>query len=214
MYIIISLIIISLILFSYTDTDQTLLGKSYFSSTNKIIPSSGILVNVSGTYTLPDIGFIITLPIGWKGIDLWGTTLVSPTGINPTTGVLNPSSNLEKVFLILTRSNTSHTGTSTKADALSNDDQYSRESAKSTGCKVMSDKFVMLNGIRSEEVVGRCGILEDVKFLAYAIASNENIVYVGLKGPIPAFEYNYPIFIQSINTMKINNQTDINSFLR
>jgi len=214
MYIIVLLIIISLILFYYTDTPRTLLGKSYFSSTNISIPYSGILVNVSGMYTLPDIGFNITLPVGWKGIDLGSTTLVSPTGINPPTGVLNPSSDLEKVFLILTRSNTSHTGISSKTDALPNDDQYSRGSAKSMGCKVMSDKFVMLNGIRSEEVAGRCGILEDVKFLAYAIASNENIIYVGLKGLIPAFEYNYPIFIQSINTMKINNQTDINSSLR
>lgn len=37
-------------------------------------------------------------------MDLAGTALVSPTGINPTTGVLNPSNELGKVFLILTRS--------------------------------------------------------------------------------------------------------------
>ena len=47
--------------------------------------------NVSGSYSIPELGFNISLPAGWSGLDLKSIVMVSPTGINPKTGVLNPS---------------------------------------------------------------------------------------------------------------------------
>jgi hypothetical protein len=60
--------------------------------------------NVSGSYSIPELGFNISLPAGWSGLDLKSIVMVSPTGINPKTGVLNPSDDQDEVYLIIARS--------------------------------------------------------------------------------------------------------------
>ena len=127
-------------------------GSPYSAFASPNVPSIPAFSNVSGNYVLSDIGFRITFPLGWSGIDLGTAVLVAPTGINPKTGVLNSNNNLEKVYLILARFNTSDIVGNPENLSLSDYHEYVNDSAKRIGCKVLSDEFVKLNGINSEKV--------------------------------------------------------------
>lgn len=119
--------------------------------------------------------------------------MVSPTGINPKTGVLNPSDDQDEVYLILARSKVPEI--MVRADHnVSNYELYVRKTAESIGCKVLSDRFVKLNGMNVE------------KLLQAATA--------GLKGPTLAFDHNLEKFNESVLTIKIDNQTNIKSTLK
>jgi hypothetical protein len=139
--------------------------------------------------------------------------LVAPTGINPKTGVLNPSNNLEKVYLILARSNTSDIVGNPEDLNLSDYHKYVNDSAKRIGCKVLSNEFVKLNGINSERVTGKCGPIEEMTMLTYAIASGKNVIFVGLKGLTSAFDYNHEDFMRSLKTIKVDDQSDIKALI-
>jgi hypothetical protein len=171
------------------------------------------VANVSGTYVLPKVGFNITFPPGWSGIDLGSTVLVAPTGINSRTGVLNPSSNLTAVYLILARTHINDVLRNADNGNLTRYHEFVNESAKGIGCKVLSDEFVKLNGTRSEKVVGKCGPLDEVTILTYAIASGKNVIFIGLKGSTTAFDHNYETFMQSLRTMKIDEPSDIKELI-
>lgn len=75
---------------------------------------------------------------------------------------------------------------------------------KGIRCRVLSDEFVKSNGISSEMVVGKCGPLEEVSMLTYAIASGKTVIFIGLKGLTPAFDHNYEIFLQSLKNLRTN----------
>jgi len=209
MQIVVYLMIVLPILLALFDISSPFFGSPYSAFASPNVPSTAALGNVSGTYVLPNVGFRITFPPGWSGIDLGVTVLVAPTGINPKTGVLNTSSDLGKVYLILARSNTSDIVRNPDNRNLSGYHEYVNDSAKRIGCKVLSDEFVKLNGISSERVTGKCGSLEEESMLTYAIAAGKNVIFVGLKGLTPAFDYNYETFMQSLKTMKIDDRSDI-----
>ena len=210
MRIIAYLVIVLPLLLVLFDTSRTFFGSPYsaFSS-----PSTPPVANVSGTYVLPKVGFNITFPPGWSGIDLGSTVLVAPTGINPRTGVLNPSSNLTAVYLILARTHINDVLRNADNGNLTRYHEFVNESAKGIGCKVLSDEFVKLNGTRSEKVVGKCGPLDEVTILTYAIASGKNVIFIGLKGSTTAFDHNYETFMQSLRTMKIDEPSDIKELI-
>lgn len=213
MQIVVYLMILLPIVLALFDISRPFFGSPYSAFASPNIPSTPTFSNVSGTYVLPNVGFRITFPPGWSGIDLGVTVLVAPTGINPKTGVLNTSNNLEKVYLILARSNTSDIVGNPDDRNLSDYHQYVKDSAKRIGCKVLSDEFVKLNGISSERVIGKCGSLEEVSMLTYVIASGKNVIFVGLKGLTPAFDHNYETFMQSLKTMKIDDRSDIKTLI-
>ena len=139
--------------------------------------------------------------------------MVSPTGINPKTGVLNPSEDQDEVFLIIARSKVSEI--MGRADHnVSNYELYVRKTAESIGCKVLSDRFVKLNGMNVEKLLQRCGPPVEGKSITYTISSGKDIVFVGLKGPTVAFNHNLEKFNESVLTIKIDNQTNIKSTLK
>lgn len=210
MTIITYLIIVLPLLLALLDTSSSFLGSIYSAFASPSIPS---VANVSGTYVLPNAGFRITFPPGWSGIDLGSTVLVAPTGINPRLGVLKPSSNLEMVYIILARSNTSDLLRNPDDRNLSGYHEYVNDSAKGIGCKVLSDEFVKFNGISTEKVVGKCGPLEEVSMQTYAIVSGKNVIFIGLKGLTTAFDHNFEIFMQSLKTMKIDHLSDIKELI-
>jgi hypothetical protein len=210
MRIITYLIIMLPLLLALFDSTRSFFDSTYSAFASPSIPS---MANVSGTYVLPNLGFSITFPPGWSGIDLGSTVLVAPTGINPRLGVFKPSSNLEMVYIILARSNTSDLLRNPNDRNLSGYHEYVNDSAKGIGCKVLSDEFVKLNGISSEKVIGKCGPLEEVSMLTYAIASGKNVIFIGLKGLTAAFDHNFEIFMQSLKTMKIDHQSDIKELI-
>ena len=116
-----------------------------------ILPS--IITNISGTYANPNLGFEITLPKGWQGIEVVNIGMVSPSGINPATGGLRPSGELKKVLLVL--------GSIKASDFLANKyehnastyQEFVKMTSKSIGCTVLSDSFVKINGMNSEDVI-------------------------------------------------------------
>ena len=101
MIIIKSLVLIPMIVLS---RNLILLSKSNFdSSTLAYATVSYTFSNISGTYSIPDLGFQIAFSPGWSGIRLEGFVMVSPMGINARTTVPNPSDDLDRVILILSR---------------------------------------------------------------------------------------------------------------
>ena len=186
------------------------IDSSYSAFANQRIP---FMANVSDTYVNPNVGFRITFPPGWSGIEVGPIVLVAPTGINPRLGVLNPSSDLEMVYIILTRSNTSDILRNPQDRNLSGYHEYVNDSARGIGCKVLSDEFVKLNGLSSEKVVGKCGPLQELSMLTYAVASGKNVIFIGLKGITSAFEHNLEFFMQSLETMEFDHESDIKKLI-
>lgn len=210
MRIITYIIIMIPLLLALFDTPGSFIGSTYSAFASQRVP---FMANVSDTYVLPNVGFRITFPPGWSGIDVGSIVLVSPTGINPRSGVLNTSSNLEMVYIILARSNTSDILRNPHGRNLSGYHEYVNDSAKGIGCIVLSDEFVKLNGLSSEKVVGKCGPLQELSMLTYAVASGKNVIFIGLKGITSAFEHNLEIFMQSLETMEFDHESDIEKLI-
>ncbi len=82
------------------------------------------------------------------------------------------------------------------------------DSAKGIGCRVLSDEFVMLNRISGERVVGKCGPLEEVSMLKYA-HSRKHAVFIGHKGLTPPFNHNDETLMETLHTIKIENESDV-----
>ena len=212
------LFVTSLTLFSMFILGQfTLAGASDVESSSSLDGNGALFstsfANVSGSYSIPELGFNIILPAGWSGLDLKSVVMVSPTGINPKTGVLNPSDDQDEVYLILARSKMSEIKGMANHN-VSDLQLYVRKTAESIGCKVLSDKFVKLNGMNVEKLLQRCGPPVEGKSITYTLSSGKYIIFVGLKGPTLAFDHNLEKFNEAVLTIKIDNQTNIKSTLK
>jgi hypothetical protein len=165
---------------------------------------------IKGTFTFPSEGFQITLPYGWSGIDLSLVAMVSPTGIDSKTG-FKPGG--DKVLMVLGRTNISDfVGTLKHHDSSKYLDSL-KKIAEKVGCKVLSDKFVIINGMKSEKLTGDCRSHGEEKTLSYAFASSKNIIFIGLKGSGLMFEKNLKKFKEAVQTVKISNPRDIEEIL-
>ena len=169
--------------------------------------------NVSGSYSIPELGFNIRLPAGWSGLDLKSIVMVSPTGINPKTGVLNPSDDQDEAYLIIARSKVPELMGMADHN-VSNYELYVGKTAESIGCKVLSDRFVKLNGMNVEKLLQICGPPVEGKSITYTLSSGKYIIFVGLKGPTLAFDHNLEKFNEAVLTIKIDNQSNIKSTLK
>jgi hypothetical protein len=166
---------------------------------------------VKGTYTIPSEGFQITLPDGWTGIDLNPVAIVSPTGIDLKTGSVKRGG--DSILMVLDRANVSdylegmnHYNTSKYAD-------YIKKIAETVGCKVLSDKFIKIKGMKSEELTEQCGSHGEEKTISYVFTSRKNMIFVGLKASGLTFDNNLEKFKQSIQSIKINDATDIEDII-
>jgi hypothetical protein len=165
---------------------------------------------IKGTFTFPSEGFQITLPYGWSGIDLSLVAMVSPTGIDSKTGFKLGG---DKVLMVLGRTNISDfVGTLKDHDTSKYLDSL-KKIAEKVGCNVLSDKFVIINGMKSEKLTGDCRSHGEEKTLSYAFASSKNIIFVGLKGSGLMFEKNLKKFQEAVQTVKISNPRDIEEIL-
>jgi hypothetical protein len=190
---------------SYSNLDVSPDGNGTLFSTS--------FANVSGSYSIPELGFNIRLPAGWSGLDLKSIVMVSPTGINPKTGVLNPSDDQDEVYLIIARSKVPEIMGMADQN-VSNYELYLRKTAESIGCKVLSDRFVKLNGMNVEKLLQRCGPPVEGKSITYTLSYGKYIIFVGLKGTTLAFDHNLEKFNEAVLTIKIDNQTNIKSTLK
>jgi hypothetical protein len=210
MIIIKALVLILMLIFA----QPFFLSKSSFdSSTPAYATVPYTFSNISGTYSIPNLGFQITFPPGWSGIGLEGFVMVSPMGINSRTAVPNPSNDLDKVIFILSVANLSDiVGGSGDLNA-SAYRKYVEKTARTIGCQIISDKFVKFNGTNTEEVDQLCGSRLEQKAKTHAIASGKTVVFVGLKGNGPALDHNLKKFDESLHTIKINKVTNIKRLL-
>jgi hypothetical protein len=205
MIIIKSLVLIPMIVLSRS----ILLSKSNFdSSTLAYATVSYTFSNISGTYSIPDLGFQITFPPGWSGIGLEGFVMVSPMGINSRTAVPNPSDDLDRVILILSRANLSDVSGDGKDHNTPTYRNYVEKTAKTIGCRLVSDKFVKFASTTSEQMIQQCGPQLEDKTISYAISSGKSIVLLGLKGGSSAVDHNLQKFEQSLRAIKIDKVTD------
>jgi hypothetical protein len=174
---------------------------------------AAVFSNISGTYTIPNVGFEITLPDGWRGIDLVSLAMASPKGINPTTGGLKPTGESNRVLLVLGSINASDFLVDKKAYNTSTYQEFVKKTAERIGCTVLSDSFVKINGMNSEKISQECGTLGEQKSTSYIFASGKNVIFIGLKGIRPAFDHNLEKFKQSLQTIKIDKPTDIENVI-
>ena len=190
-------------------SQSILSSKSNFdSSTLAYATVSYTFSNISGTYSIPDLGFQITFPPGWSGIGLEGFVMVSPMGINSRTAVPNPSDDLDRVILILSRANLSDVTGDGKDHNTPTYRNYLEKTAKTIGCRLVSDKFVKFASTTSEQVIQQCGPQLEDKTISYAISSGKSIVLLGLKGESSAVDHNLQKFEQSLRAIKIDKVTD------
>lgn len=196
----------SITLILHFTSAETRLNNSYLPNS-----TSGISIYpmINGMYIIPSEGFQITLPHGWSGIDLNLIAMVSPTGIDLKTGSIKPGG--DKVLMVLGRANVSDFVEGIKHYNTSK--YYVEKTAESVGCKVLSDQFVRINGMKSEQITEQCGSHGEEKIRSYTFASSKNIFFAGLKGRGSMFDNNLEKFKQSVQTIKINNATDIEDIL-
>jgi hypothetical protein len=185
-------------------------ARSSFPHSGAIAPPA--IANISGTYAPPNEGFEITLPKGWRGIDLDGLVMASPRGINPTTGGLSPTRESNNVLLVLGLMNASDFLVDKKVKS-STYQEFVKKTAKIFGCSVLSDSFVKINGANSEKIAERCGLHGQEKSIIYIFSSGKKVIFIGLKGIDSAFNHNLQKFEKSLQTIKIDAPTDIENVI-
>jgi hypothetical protein len=167
----------------------------YNQSTGTVFPT------INGTYTNNILGFQITLPEGWKGIDLGNIAMASPTGIDSKTGGLLPGG--DKVLMVLGGGNFSDFFPGSKDYQLSKYIDYLKKGNMGMPCQIVSDKNVEVKGTESVEVFQLCGLLKKEKILTYIFAPQDKMVFAGLKGTGVIFDHNVDKFQKSIQTLRI-----------
>ena len=176
----------------YSQEDQT-----NSNSTSQDFHERNIPQSLNESYTNPNVGFHLSLPGGWNGINYQNIAMVSPAGVHSLNGNLGP--NGDKVLMVIEALNIS--------DFQDQRKEYSE--IENNGCKIVSDKYVKINNINGQEVFLQCGSNNDNKILNYFFASGNKIIAVGLKGSGSVFDSNLDKFRNSVSTLSIDNPTDI-----
>ena len=155
---------------------------------------------ISGSYTIPIVGFHILLPGGWDGVTYQNTAMVSPAGVHLLNGNLGP--NGDKVLLVIEALNTS--------DFYNQNNTYGKNAETQKGdCRPLSDRYVKINDIDGKEILLQCGTNNDNKILNYYFTSGNKVIVVGLKGNNTVFDRNLDNFKNSLDTVSLDKPGDI-----
>jgi hypothetical protein len=154
-----------------------------------------IPATLSDSFELPDLGFSITFPRGWSGVDHGYIAMVSPDGINQYNG--NFKRDKEKSVMVIEILN------------ISDFQEHNFASKIQKECQIASEKLNDFNNIQSKEVIINCGTDGHQKIVNYIFASENKIIIVGLKGVGTLFDKNFDAFRNSIKTVVIKNPIDI-----
>ena len=120
--------------------------------------------------------------------------MVSPDGINQYNG--NFKRDQEKSLMTIEILNIS-------------DFQENNFASKLKDCRIVSEKFLILNNVQSNEVIINCGAEGHQKIVNYIFGSGKKIIIVGLKGIGTQFDNNLEAFRNSVKTVLIKNPIDI-----
>jgi len=171
------------------------LGNSQEESSNTNDTLVRIPATLSDGFELPDLGFSITFPKGWSGVDHGYIAMVSPDGINQYNG--NFKRDKEKAVMVIEILN------------ISDFQEHNFATKTQKECQIASEKFLVFNSIPSKEVIINCGVEGNQKIVNYIFASENKIIIVGLKGVGTLFDKNLDAFRNSIKTVIIKNPIDI-----
>ena len=149
------------------------------------------------SYSIPSVGFHISFPGGWKGLDYQNIAMISPAGVHLTNGNLGP--NRDQVLMVIQTLNVS--------DFIREREQYTEN--EKNGCSILSDRIVKINTMNSHELFWQCGPNQDDKIISYFFASKDKIFVIGLKGSGSVFDNNLEKFRNSVRTLSINEPADI-----
>jgi hypothetical protein len=152
---------------------------------------------LSKSYSIPDLGFHIIFPGGWKGFNYQNIAMVSPAGIHLMNGNLGP--NRDQVLMTIETLNVS--------DFREQRNQFNEMGKK--GCSILEDEYVEINSIKSHELSWQCGSDNDDKVINYFIASENKIIVIGLKGTAAVFDNNLEKFRNSVRTINFSKTIDI-----
>ena len=142
-----------------------------------------------------DIDFSIMLPNKWRGLDHGSIAMLSPDGINQFNGNLIGDEN--EIFMVIEFINISHF------------QEHKNGYNGQNYCKIISEKYLMINTAQSKEIFANCGDGFDQKIVNYIFGSGNKIIIVGLKGVGTQFDNNLDDFRKSVKTVMIENPTDI-----
>jgi len=171
------------------------LGYSQNNSSTLNHSSIQIPGTLSNILELPDVGFSITFPSGWTGINHDYIAMVSPDGINQDNG--NFKRDQYKAVMVIEILDISSY----------NEDNFT--SKIQNKCQIESEKFVTFNNIESKEVMIKCGVEGHQKIVNYIFGSRDKIVIVGLKGTGAQFDNNLDAFKDSLNTVGITSPVEL-----
>jgi hypothetical protein len=146
---------------------------------------------LKGSYELPDVGFSITFPKGWSGVNYGFIAMVSPDGINLSNGNLKRDES--KALMVIEVLN------------MSDFQEHKNGSKIQKNCEIQSEKIFTIGAAQSKEVYINCAAGEDQKIINYIFGSGKKIFIIGLKGSGDSFENNLDAFRNSIRTVLIKN---------
>ena len=150
---------------------------------------------LKGSYELPGIGFSITFPKGWSGVNHGFIAMVSPDGINQFNG--NLKRDLINASMVIEVLN------------ISDFQEHKYASGIQKNCRILSEKIFTINAAQGIEVYINCGAGGDQKIINYIFGSEKKIFIVGLKGTGDSFENNLDPFRNSVRTVMIKNPIKI-----
>lgn len=174
-------------------------GNSQEESSNSNDTLLRIPATLSDSFELPDLGFSITFPDGWSGVDHGYIAMVSPDGINQYNG--NFKRDKDKAVMVIEILN------------ISDFQEHNFASKTQKECRISSEKLYNFNNIESKEVIINCGVEGNQKIVNYIFGSENKIIIVGLKGLGSQFDKNLDAFRNSIKTVIIKNPIDIRHVL-
>ena len=137
-------------------------------------------------YRIPYTDAQVTLPSGWKGINLSSFILITPEGIDTKTGENKaqiPVYMTVGYFSLQPELKTYHVTTL---------EEYAQNMAKATKCPISDNGTVRVNGFNGYKIRINCEFnkLERDNIINYFFISDNKVIFIGLKGINPSF-YRY-----------------------
>lgn len=166
------------------------------------LPIASAAGSISGKYRNTTGGYEITFPKGWSGIEFAGVwPFVSPDGFDLFKG-------FPKVYMMTAHFNM------TAASQLQN--MATPNPASKINCQEISNRYILLNKVRSWEIVEECNTNgEFAKVKRYYVANNDFVISSSFSAnSTAAFNKNVNAFEQSIQTLRVDKQTDIKSYFQ
>jgi len=177
---------------------QYVLGTNNPSDSNILLPHNYFEFEEK-TYNIPSTKITLTVPDGWKGVNLNSSILISPDGLDIKTG-----ENIERTPVFMTIGYFSLDAAFKKNRATSLE-QYVQNMAEATKCPVAQLGTAKINEFDGYKLMVKCESFngEVDNTYSYFFISNNKLVFIGLKGVNPYFSRYIQNFEESVKTIRL-----------